>query len=1053
MSRFFIFRPVFAGVLAIIIIIAGLVAVKVLPVAQYPEIAPPTVTITTTYLGASADTIARTVAAPIEEQLSGVERLSYFNSSSSSTGALTITATFEPGTNVDTAVFNVNNRVNLALPRLPADVRNVGVTVQKRSTDILLVVSLVSPKSSYNTLILSNYATLNLVDEVKRVPGVSDVTVFGARDFSMRVWLRPDKMALLGVTASDVATALRVQNNQYAAGKIGAEPAPPGQDLVYTVTATGRLADPEEFGDIVVRGNGPAGVLKLKDVARLELDAQNYDTYNQLDGKPTVALATFLQPGANALQVAEAVKQKMEDLKKQFPQDVDFVVPFDTTRFVTASINEVVKTIFEAAVLVVLVVYIFLQTVRATIIPMVAVPVSLIGTFAGLWIFGFSINTLTLFALVLSIGIVVDDAIVVLENVERLMREEHMPPFEASLKAMEEVSGAVVAIVLVLCAVFVPVAFLGGIAGALYRQFAVTVAISVVISGFMALTLTPALCAIMMKAGGHGESKIFHPFNVGFDWLTKRFLSLVSLAIGYRLISFLVFVGLLAAVGLMFSRVPGSFVPAEDQGYVFTAITLPDGATLQRTGKLTVKTQQAISANPAVQNVLTINGFDLIGGANKTNAATMFVPLKLWDQREATAAMVTGDILRKGAGFREGVVISFGPPAIRGLGTAGGFELYLQGRTNADPKALFDVLQNFLAALRADPQLTGINSFFRPTTPQLKVEVNREKALALGVPVSDVFDALQSTMGVLYVNDFNKFGHTYRVQVQADAPFRARPEDIGNVFVRSAASGEMIPLKTLITVSNTVGAETLERFNGYVAAKILGTGTPGTSSGQAIAAVERVARETLPQGYQITWSGQAFQELRTGNASAVAFGLALVMVYLILAALYERWKLPAAVLLAVPFAVGGALTFVMLRGMENDIYFQIGMVVLIGLAAKNAILIVEFAQQGYLNGMSAADAALQAARLRFRPIVMTSLAFVLGVVPLVFSSGAGAAARRSMGTGVFGGMLASTFIATIFVPLFFTITASLRKRDIDEAASRAQAAQPADTKHTEEGAQ
>ncbi len=528
MSRFFIFRPVFAGVLAIIIIIAGLVAVKVLPVAQYPEIAPPTVTITTTYLGASADTIARTVAAPIEEQLSGVERLSYFNSSSSSTGALTITATFEPGTNVDTAVFNVNNRVNLALPRLPADVRNVGVTVQKRSTDILLVVSLVSPKSSYNTLFLSNYATLNLVDEVKRVPGVSDVTVFGARDFSMRVWLRPDKMALLGVTASDVATALRVQNNQYAAGKIGAEPAPPGQDLVYTVTATGRLVDPEEFGDIVVRGNGPAGVLKLKDVARLELDAQNYDTYNALDGKPTISMATYLQPGANALDVANAVRKKMEEIKKGFPEDVDFVVPFDTTLFVDASIKEVVKTIFEAAVLVVLVVFIFLQTVRATLIPMIAVPVSLIGTFAGLWILGFSINTLTLFALVLAIGIVVDDGIVVLENVERLMREEHMPPFEASLKAMEEVSGAVVAIVLVLCAVFVPVAFLGGIAGALYRQFAVTVAIAVVISGFTALTLTPALCAIMMKTGEHHESKIFHPFNVGFAWLTARFLGFIG---------------------------------------------------------------------------------------------------------------------------------------------------------------------------------------------------------------------------------------------------------------------------------------------------------------------------------------------------------------------------------------------------------------------------------------------------------------------------------------------------------------------------------------------
>jgi HAE1 family hydrophobic/amphiphilic exporter-1/multidrug efflux pump len=1053
MSRFFIFRPVFAGVLAIVIMIAGLVAAKVLPIAQYPEIAPPTVTVTTTYPGASADTIARTVAAPIEEQLSGVEKLSYFNSTSSSTGAVTITLTFEPGTNVDNAVFNVNNRVQLSLPRLPDEVRRQGVVVQKRSTDILLVVSLISPKSRFNTLFLSNYATLNVVDELKRVPGISDVTVFGARDYSMRVWLRPDKMALLGVTPSDVAAALRVQNNQYAAGKIGAEPAPPGQSLVYTVTATGRLIEPEEFGEIVVRGNGPAGALKLKDIARLELDAQTYDTFNTLDGKPSIGIATYLQPGSNALQVAELLRKKMEELKKTFPEDVDYVVPFDTTLFVDASIKEVVKTIFEAAVLVVLVVFVFLQTVRATIIPVIAVPVSLIGTFAGLWILGFSINTLTLFAMVLSIGIVVDDAIVVLENVERLMREEHLPPFEASLKAMEEVSGAVVAIVLVLCAVFIPVAFLGGIAGALYRQFAVTVAISVVISGFTALTLTPALCALMMKAGGHSESKIFHPFNVGFDWTTKRFLHFVELSIRHRVASLLIFAGVIGLVVFMFLRVPGSFVPAEDQGYVFTAMSLPDGATIGRTAALAAKVQPMVSANPAVKNTLGVIGFDLIGGANKTNAATMFVPLKPWDERQSTAADVTGYILGKGAAFREGTVISFGPPAIRGLGTAGGFELYLQGRTNADPKALSDVLQNFLAALRAHPQLTGINSFFRPTTPQLKLEVSREKALALGVPVGDVFDALQSTIGVLYVNDFNKFGRTYRVQMQADAAFRARPEDIGNVFVRSATTGEMIPLKTLITVNNTVGPEVLERFNGYVGAKILGNGKPGVSSGDAIRAVEEVARTALPEGYQITWSGQAFQERRSGGSSAIAFGLALVMVFLILAALYERWKLPAAVVLSVPFAVAGALAFVMMRGMENDIYFQIGLVVLIGLAAKNAILIVEFAQQGYLDGMSAVDAAMQAARLRFRPIVMTSLAFVLGVVPLAFSSGAGAGARKSMGTGVFGGMLASTFIATIFIPLFFTMTATLRKRDQDNAAARAKAAQPADTLHTEEGAQ
>ena len=1029
MSRFFIFRPVFAGVIAILIIIAGLVASRVLPVAQYPEIAPPTVIITTTYPGASAETLARTVAAPIEEQLSGVERLSFFSSTSSSTGAITITATFEPGTNVDQSVFNVNNRVQLALPRLPDEVRRQGVVVQKRSFDILNVVSLTSPGSSFDTLYLSNFASLNVVDELKRLPGIADVTVFGARDYAMRVWLKPDRMSQLGITTADVANALRAQNAQYAAGKIGAEPALPGQSLVYTVTASGRLVEPEQFGEIVIRAAGASGVLRLKDIARLELGAANYDTFNTLDGKPTISMATYLQPGANALEVAESVRRRMRELKTAFPQDIDFAIPFDTTLFVDSSIKEVTKTIFEAALLVVLVVYLFLQNWRATLIPMVAVPVSLIGTFAGLWAVGFSINTLTLFAMVLAIGIVVDDAIVVLENVERLMREEHLPPFKAALKAMEEVSGAVVAIVLVLCAVFVPVAFLGGIAGQLYRQFAVTVAISVVISGFTALTLTPALCAILLR--DHAEpsrlsQRLFAPFNIGFAWLTAGFLKGVAWCIRWRALSLMLFALMLALTALMFVRVPGSFVPAEDQGYVFGSVVLPDGATLERTGKLVEKVQQMVSASPAVHNVLGIVGFDLIGGGNKTNAATLFIPLKPWDQREQTAQQVAREIMGKGGALREGNTLSFSPPAIRGLGTAGGLEVYVQSRASADPKALFQVVQEFLGALAKDPLMGSANSFYRPTVPQLFVEIDREKAMALGVSVNELFEALQSTMGALYVNDFNKFGRTYRVQMQAEAAQRAEPQDLGRVHVRSASSGEMIPLKTLIKVSNVVGPEQLERFNGFLAAKVIANAKPGISSGDAIKAVEAVAATALPEGYAIAWTGQAFQEKRTGSASALAFGLALVMVFLILAALYERWRLPWAVLLAVPFAIAGALVFVLMRGMENDIYFQIGLVVLIGLAAKNAILIVEFAQQAYLAGMSPVDAAMQAARLRFRPIVMTSLAFVLGVVPLVFSSGAGAAARRSMGTGVFGGMLAATFIATLFVPLFFVLTASRR---------------------------
>ena len=1028
MSRFFIYRPVFAGVIAIVIVLAGLVAAKILAVAQYPEIAPPTVLVTTSYPGASAETLTKTVAAPIEEQLSGVEKLSYFSSTASSTGALSITVTFEPGANVDQAVFNVNNRVNIALPRLPDEVRRNGIIVQKRSFDILNVVTLSSADGSRDTLFLSNYASINLVDELKRLPGLADVTVFGARDYSMRVWLNTDNMARLGVTPSDVAAALRAQNAQYAAGKIGTEPAPPGQAIVYTVTATGRLVDPEQFGDIVVRAAGPGGVLRRRDIARVELGALNYDTSNTIDGQPAIGMATFLQPGANALEVAQLVRTRMAELKPGFPAGVDYTIPFDTTRFVDASIKEVIITIFEAAVLVLAVVFLFLQTWRATIIPMIAVPVSLIGAFAGLWAVGFTINTLTLFALVLAIGIVVDDAIVVLENVERLMREQKMPPFEAALEAMREVSGAVVAIVLVLCAVFVPVAFLGGIAGQLSRQFAVPLTFAVLISGFMALTLTPALCAIMMRPGEQ-HARVFEPFNRAFAWLTRRFLWAVNLALRHRAASFVATLLVLAMTVGIFLRVPGGFVPPEDQGYIFGTLQLPDGATLERTRKMADDMTKLVSANPGVRNTLGIIGFDLIGGGNKTNSATMFIPLKDWGERRSnTAQVIARDIVQRAGGLRDGVALAFNPAAIRGIGTAGGFEVYVQARTNPDPVRLYQVTQDFISALSKHPQLAGINSFYRPTVPQLKVEVDREKAISLGVPVQDVFDALSSTMAALYVNDFNKFGRTYRVQVQADAQFRARPQDLGAVYVRSTTTREMIPLKALIKTSSLIGPEQLERFNGFLAAKVLGGGRPGVSSGEAIAAAEQVATATLPEGYTIAWTGQAFQEKRTGRQSAIAFGLAIIMVFLILAALYERWLLPLAVVLAVPFAVWGALGFVAMRGLENDIYFQIGLVVLIGLAGKNAILIVEFAQQGFLEGKSAIDAAVEAARLRFRPIIMTSLAFVLGVLPLMFSSGAGAGARRSMGTGVVGGMLAATFIATLFIPLFFTLVARRAKR-------------------------
>src|SRR5574343_322185 len=961
MAKFFINRPIFASVISIIIVIAGLVASQVLPIAQYPQIAPPTVLITATYPGASAQTLPKTVAAPIEEQLNGVENMLYFTSSASANGAITITATFEVGTNIDMAAVNVNNRVKAAEPRLPQAVRNNGVIVQKRSNDILQVVALKSAEGKYNTLFLSNYASLNIADELKRVKGVGDVTIFGAQDYSMRVWLKPDRMAQLGLTTSDVSNAISAQNAQNAAGKIGQAPSPDDQQLVYTVTAKGRLLSEEEFGNIVIRSSGTGGLLRLKDVARIELGAYSYEQRVTLDGQPTIAMGVFLQTGANALEVAELVRIKMIELKQRFPEGMDYVIPFDTTRFVSASINEVKHTLIEAMILVLAVVFLFLQSWRATLIPMVAVPISLIGTFAGMWLFGFSINTLTLFAMVLSIGIVVDDAIVVLENVERLMNEQKMSPRDAAIAAMREVSGAVIAIVLVLCAVFIPVAFLGGIAGKPYQQFAVTVAVSVVISGIVALTLTPALCALLLKPT-HEEKPLFRPFNRLFERFTSSYTNTVGLTLRHGIIGTLVFLGTIGAAAFLLRIVPGSFVPAEDQGYLFGFVTLTDGASAKRTFASSEQMRNRIMSDD-IAHIFFVNGVDFITGNNRASVATTFIVFKPWEERTVTTAEMAPKFMGVGMSLNDGMRLA----------------------SNA---------------------------------PQLYVEVDEPKALSMGISLDSIYTTIQASTGVLYVNDFNRGGKTYKVELQADAPYRMKPEDLLKPYVRSA-SGAMVPLAAVATVKPQTGAEMVERFNGFVSAKVLGNAAPGFSSGQAIQTVEQVAKEVLPEGFRIEWVGQAFQEKRTGNASIIAFVFGIIMVFLILAAQYERWSLPLAVIMAVPFAMFGALAAVFLRDMPNDIYFQIGLVVLIGLAAKNAILIVEFAAQKQAEGMDAMAAAVEAARLRFRPIVMTSLAFVLGVVPLALSTGAGAAARRSMGTGVVGGMLAATFIATIFVPLFF----------------------------------
>ena len=1017
MSKFFITRPIFAAVISIVIVLAGIAAVFKLSIAQYPQIAPPTVIITASYPGASAETLSKTVAGPIEEQLSGVEGLLYFNSSTDSSGTLNITATFEIGTNIDQATFNVSNRVNIASPRLPETVRRTGVVVQKKSNDILLVVMLTSKDKQFDPLYLSNYATLNVLDEIKRVKGVGDANIFGARDYSMRIWLKPDRMAQLGVTTSDIAVAIQSQNAQYAAGKIGQEPSLGDQQLVYTVNAKGRLLDPNQFGNIIIRAAGPNGILFLKDIARIELGAQTYDINTTLNGKPGVGIPIFLQTGANALDTAKGIKEKMAELKERFPKGMDFEIPYDTSSFVKASMKEVFKTLAEAMVLVVIVVFLFLQNWRATLIPIIAVPISLIGTFAGLYLFGFSINTLTLFAMVLSIGIVVDDAIVVLENIERLMSEEKLSPIKAAIKSMEQVAAAVVAIVLVLCAVFVPVAFMGGIAGELYRQFAVTVTIAVVISGIVALTLTPALCAIVLNPNNI-SSKFFDRFNNGFSRLTHFYIKVVKSTLHHRFIGGIVFVGIIIASIFLFKFTPTSFIPSEDQGYVITAVMLPDGATISRTSKTTETVRSAIATDPASTFQFAVNGYDLIGGGNKSNSATMFVRLKDWAERKSSASDIVKKLFGIGMMQPDGLAIAFNPPSIRGLGSSGSMEAYIQSRSDTDPLRLFAAVNLFIEALKKEPRLAGINTFFRPTVPQLFIEVDEAKAMSLGIPISSIYDTLQSTMGSLYVNDFNKSGRTYRVQLQAEAPYRMKPDDLGKVYVRSN-TGAMVPLSAVSSVNSVVGAEQLERFNGLLSAKVLAGGAPGVSSGDAIKLVEKIAKESLPDGYQMAWTGQAYQEKRTGSAALFAFGFAIIMVFLILAAQFETWALPLAVIMAVPFALTGALIAVMIRGMPNDIYFQIGLITLIGLAAKNAILIVEFASQKMEEGMPVMEAAIEAARLRFRPIVMTSMAFVFGIVPLVVATGAGAAARQSMGTGVFGGMILATFIATIFIPLFF----------------------------------
>ncbi len=1026
-SRFFIDRPVFAAVISIVILLGGLAAMTALPIAQYPQILPPQVSVTASYPGASAQVIAETVAAPLEQQINGVEGMIYQLSNSASSGSMSLSVYFEVGRDPDQATIDVNNRVQAALAKLPEEVRRQGVKVEKKSSDILQVITLYSPDNSRDPVMISNYALINVIDELKRLPGVGDVSQFGSKNYSMRIWLRPDKLAQYNLTPTDVVNAIREQNSQFAAGSFGQQPLQTPQDFTYTVTTQGRFKDPKEFESVILRSDATGASLRLGDVARIELGAQDYSLVTSLNGQQNAAFGVYLQPGANALDTAEAVQATMKRLSERFPEGITYKIPYDTTKFVQISIDEVVKTFFEALLLVVLVVFVFLQNWRATLIPVLAIPVSLVGTFAGMYALGFSINLLTLFGLVLAIGIVVDDAIVVIENVERVMKSEKLGPREASIKAMEEVTGPIIAIVLVLCAVFVPVGFLGGLAGEMYKQFAITIAVSVVISGIVALTLSPALCALMLKPDHSEPAAPFRWFNRVFDKLTDGYSAGVAFFLKRSLVGLLLFGGMIALTIGLFSRVPGSLVPDEDQGYVINAYFLPPAASVNRTDALTSDFTQQLMKHPAVQDVVTFAGFDVLTFGQRTNAGVSFVPLKDWSERttaELDARNLTREFMGMGMTEKDGVVMSFNPPPISGMSTTGGFEGYIQDRSGGSVEALAAKVQAFLAAAAKRPELGGVQSTFSANVPQYYIDLDRTKARALGVTISDVFTAMQSTFGSYYVNDFTLYGRTWQVSLQSESEFRRKPEDLSQVYVRSSTTNDLVPLTSLIKVRRILGPDTYARFNVYPSAKFLGGPAPGYSSGQALAAIQEVADEVLGSDYTVGWVGSAYQELATQGSGSTAFVFGLIMVFLILAAQYERWTLPLAVVTAVPFAVFGAILAVWLRGIQNDVYFQVGLITLIGLAAKNAILIVEFAVLLRAEGKGIFESAYEAAKLRFRPIVMTSLAFILGCVPLAISSGAGSASRHSIGTGVIGGMLAATLLATFVIPMFYLLVES-----------------------------
>ncbi|AIS18161.1 transporter [Pseudomonas rhizosphaerae] len=1033
-SQFFIKRPIFAAVLSLIILIAGAISLFQLPISEYPEVVPPTVVVRASFPGANPKVIGETVAAPLEQAITGVENMLYMSSQSTADGKLTLTLTFALGTDLDNAQVQVQNRVTRTQPKLPEEVTRIGITVDKASPDLTMVVHLTSPDQRYDMLYLSNYATLNIKDELARLNGIGDVQLFGMGDYSLRVWLDPNKTASRNLTATDVVTAIREQNRQVAAGQLGAPPAPNASSFQLSVNTQGRLVTEEEFENIVVRAADDGEITRLKDIARVELGSSQYALRSLLNNQPAVALPIFQRPGSNAIDVSNQVRAKMAELKQSFPEGMDYSIVYDPTIFVRGSIEAVVHTLFEALILVVLVVILFLQTWRASIIPLVAVPVSLIGTFAVMHMFGFSLNALSLFGLVLAIGIVVDDAIVVVENVERNI-ELGLEPVAATERAMREVTGPIIATALVLCAVFVPAAFISGLTGQFYKQFALTIAISTVISAFNSLTLSPALAAVLLK--GHDAPKdrfsrfldkllggwLFRPFNRFFEKASHGYVGTVARVIRSSGIAMLLYAGFMVLTWVGFANTPTGFVPSQDKQYLVAFAQLPDAASLDRTEDVIKRMSDIALKQPGVENAIAFPGLSINGFTNSPNNGIVFVALKDFDQRKdasLSANAIAAELNGKFAGIQDAYMAIFPPPPVMGLGTIGGFRLQIEDRGNLGYDELYKQTQNIIAKSRSVPELAGLFTSYTVNVPQVDAAIDREKAKTHGVAISDIFDTLQVYLGSLYANDFNRFGRTYQVNVQAEQQFRLEAEQIGQLKVRNDR-GEMIPLATFIKVSDTAGPDRVMHYNGFVTAEINGAAAPGYSSGQAQAAVEKLLKEELPNGMAYEWTELTYQQILAGNTALFVFPLCVLLAFLVLAAQYESWSLPLAVILIVPMTLLSAIAGVMIAGSDNNIFTQIGLIVLVGLACKNAILIVEFAKDKQEEGLDPLAAVLEACRLRLRPILMTSFAFIMGVVPLVLSSGAGAEMRHAMGVAVFSGMLGVTFFGLLLTPVFFVL--------------------------------